>query len=250
MRLKTTPQNISDHATMTSLNHRPHSTQEVQRMFDSIAPTYDILNLMLSGGSHRRWESKLVDSLPEATSGICLDICTGTGALIPRLARRFSSVVGLDVSPNMLSIAKRKYGSMHKVSFIEADAQKLPFSDNCFDRITVAYGVRNLPDYRTGLKEIKRVLKPGGVVGILEFGQPSVPVWRQAFNLYSRTLMPLLGRIVSGDSHAYRYLPKTAAAFPCGKAFENDLIACGLSPTKTHSCLGGIAYIYVANKRT
>lgn len=235
---------------MTCPTHKPHSTQEVQRMFDSIAPTYDILNLMLSAGSHKAWESKLVDSLPEAPSGTCLDICTGTGALIPRLVRRFSSVVGLDVSPKMLSIAKRKYGGMHKVSFIKADAQKLPFSDNCFDRITVAYGVRNLPDYLAGLKEIARVLKPGGVLGILEFGQPRLAVWRQAFNLYSRTLMPLLGRIISGNSHAYTYLPQTAAAFPCGDLFAKDLIACGLSPTKTHSCMGGIAYIYVAKKGT
>ena len=227
---------------------RPTSTPEVRSMFDSIAKTYDLLNFVLSCGSHRAWESKLVKSLPELPSAKCLDLCTGTGALIPHLTKRFSSVVGLDISPQMLSIAKRKYGSWHKVSLIEADAQNLPFADNSFDRISIAYGIRNLPDYAKGLEEISRVLKPGGVVGILEFGQPTQWAWRYLFKFYSATVVPLLGSIISGNKHAYTYLPKTSASFPCGKRFEQKILAAGLAPIRTHKCMGGIAFIYTAQK--
>lgn len=229
--------------------YKPQSTPYVQAMFDNIAPTYDLLNSILSGGSHRVWESKLVDVLPDAPSALCLDLCTGTGALIPRLIKRFSTVVGLDVSPKMLAIAKKRFGSLHKVSFTEGDAQDLCFMDNSFDRITVAYGIRNLPDYSTGIAEIRRVLKPGGFVGILEFGQPRSPLWKMLFNAYSASVVPILGKMISGNGDAYAYLPKTASIFPCGANFEKELIAQGLSPIKTITCMGGIAYIYLAQKR-
>lgn len=186
--------------------------------------------------------------LPDAPSALCLDLCTGTGALIPKLSKRFSTVIGLDVSPKMLAIAKRRFGSLHKVSFTEGDAQALGFTDNSFDRITVSYGIRNLPDYSRGIAEIRRVLKPGGFVGILEFGQPRSILWRILFNIYSASVVPILGKVISGNRDAYAYLPRTASVFPCGKDFENELLAQGLSPIKTISCMGGIAYIYLAQK--
>lgn len=229
--------------------YKPQSTSYVQAMFDSIAPTYDLLNSLLSGGSHRAWESKLVGLLPDAPSAVCLDLCTGTGALIPKLTKRFSTVIGLDVSPRMLAIAKNRFGSLHKVSFTEGDAQDLRFMDDSFDRITVSYGIRNLPNYSRGIAEIRRVLKPGGFVGILEFGQPHSPLWRMLFNAYSASVVPVLGKLISGNGDAYAYLPKTASVFPCGKNFEKELIAQGLSPVKTIACMGGIAYIYLARKR-
>lgn len=229
--------------------YQPKDTPYVKAMFDSIAPTYDLLNSLLSVGSHRAWESKLVGLLPEAPSALCLDLCTGTGALIPKLTKRFSSVIGLDISPKMLAIAKKRFGSLHKVSFTEGDVQDLHFMDNSFDRITVSYGVRNLPDYPKGLAEIRRVLKPGGFVGILEFGQPTSTLWKTLFNAYSASVVPMLGKLVSGNGDAYTYLPKTSSIFPCGENFEKELIDQGLSPIKTISCMGGIAYIYLARKR-
>jgi demethylmenaquinone methyltransferase/2-methoxy-6-polyprenyl-1,4-benzoquinol methylase len=235
-------------STVTSLD-RPSSTTEVQVMFDAIAPRYDLLNSLLSGGLHRVWEKRLARRVPPNSDGRCLDLCTGTGALIPFLAPSYREVVGVDISSEMLQRARDRFQSVANLSFHEGDAQALAFDNHSFDAVTVAYGVRNWPERERGLSEIARVLRPGGAVGILEFGQPRNPLWRWIFSLYSRYVIPTVGGLISGSRRAYEYLPRTSAAFPCGKEFEALLKGAGLVPVHTQSLCGGIAYIYIAEKR-
>jgi len=217
-------------------------------MFDAIAPTYDLLNSVLSGGMHRIWEQALVASVPASPQGRCLDLCTGTGALVPRLVKKFRAVVGVDISPQMLQVARSRFQPLSNVEWVEADAQKLPFEDASFDCLTVSYGIRNVPNLEFGLSEMCRVVKPGGTIAILEFGTPRNSLWRGLFSLYSNYIIPLVGGMLSGQRGAYEYLPTTAAAFPYGDAFEALLVKSGLAPQKTRRLMGGVAYIYVATR--
>jgi demethylmenaquinone methyltransferase/2-methoxy-6-polyprenyl-1,4-benzoquinol methylase len=227
---------------------RPENTDKVRMMFDAIARRYDFLNTVLSCGLHRVWESRLVRELPGGSGGRCLDLCTGTGALVPLLVRRYSEVVGIDISTEMLNVARRRWSSLPNVTWCEGDAQSLACRDGEFDAVTVAYGVRNWPDFRVGLAEVLRVVRPGGCVGILEFGQPRNAVWRWCFSLYSRYVIPTLGGLVSGTRAPYEYLPRTSAVFPCGEDFEVVLKEVGFSGVRRISLLGGVAHIYIASK--
>lgn len=233
--------------TLTSLE-RPANSAEVQAMFDAIAPRYDLLNSLLSGGMHKVWERRLVHSLPDWPEATCLDLCTGTGALVPALAKRFRRVVGVDISAQMLDRARQRFAKLRNAEWYEGDAQNLSFGSSEFDVVTVAYGVRNWPDRERGLREIARVLRPGGRVGILEFGQPQNPVWGAAFRMYSRYIIPCIGGAISGHRAAYEYLPKTSATFPCGDEFNTVLARTGLTARVTSSLFGGVAYIYIAEK--
>jgi demethylmenaquinone methyltransferase/2-methoxy-6-polyprenyl-1,4-benzoquinol methylase len=228
-------------------------------MFDSIAPTYDLLNTVLSIGTHRLWERHVVGLLPQRHSlqaaaplekgkTVCLDLCTGTGALVPRLIPRFDQVVGADISSYMLAQAKRRFAHLKGVEWIEADAQQLPFSAESFTAISVAYGVRNLPSPLTGLREMYRVARPGAHLAVLEFGQPSNLLWRRIFEVYSRVVIPAIGGALSGNRAAYTYLPETSAAFPCGPEFEAILREAGWEPLKTTALMGGVAFSYLAKK--
>ena len=217
-------------------------------MFESIAGRYDLLNTVLSCGLHRLWEARLVSELPAEPAGRCLDLCTGTGALIPRLMRRYREVVGVDISPKMLEVARKRFSRFGNVKLCEDDAQRLSFKDAEFDVVTVAYGVRNWPDTRAGLSQMYRVLRPGGSVGILEFGQPKNGLWSRFFGLYSRYIIPAVGGAVSGNRAPYEYLPKTSAVFPCGETFINLLRGAGFSEIRVVELAGGVAYIYVARR--
>jgi demethylmenaquinone methyltransferase/2-methoxy-6-polyprenyl-1,4-benzoquinol methylase len=235
-------------APLISSLDRPTNSAEVRRMFDSIAPTYDVLNTVLSLGLHRVWEKRLVVSLPVDKGATCLDLCTGTGALVPRLATRFDKVVGADISPQMLAVARKRWTALANCEWREVDAQAMPFSDSSFDAITVAYGVRNLPDPERGLSEMWRVCVEGGWLAVLEFGQPRNRMWRGMFSFYSNTIIPFIGGLISGQRRAYQYLPKTSAKFPCGSAFEEMMIRAGWSPERTISLCGGVAFIYLGRK--
>jgi demethylmenaquinone methyltransferase/2-methoxy-6-polyprenyl-1,4-benzoquinol methylase len=217
-------------------------------MFDAIASRYDLLNTVLSCGMHRVWESRLVRSLPADHSGRCLDLCTGTGALVPRLAERYREVVGVDISPQMLAVAKKSWRSIANVTWQEEDAQNLSFGESEFDAVTVAYGVRNWPDVTAGLAEVYRVLRRGGSVAILEFGQPHNRVWKWCFGLYSRWIIPAIGGLISGTRAPYEYLPRTSAVFPCGDRFVTALEDVGFSRVRQCSLMGGVAFMYCASK--
>ena len=229
-------------------SRRPADTQQVRAMFDAIAPTYDLLNGILSGGAHRIWERVFVRYLPTLPTGRCLDLCTGTGALVPRLAAKFGRVVAADISPRMLQVARSRFVSLSNVDWVEADAQRLPFEDSSFNCLTVSYGVRNVPNLEQGMSEMWRVLKPGGTLAILEFGTPPNRLWNRIFSLYSKHVIPVIGGLLSGQRGAYEYLPATAAAFPCGDQFQALLIKAAFEPCVTRRLLGGVAYIYVAKR--
>jgi demethylmenaquinone methyltransferase/2-methoxy-6-polyprenyl-1,4-benzoquinol methylase len=226
----------------------PSSTAAVRSMFDAIANTYDLLNSILSLGLHRIWEGRLVALLTAAPAGKSLDLCTGTGALVARLSEKFGSVVAADISPQMLRVGSARHASLQKCSWVEADAQAMPFADNTFDAVTISYGIRNLPDPTKGLSEALRVAKPGGELAVLEFGQPANRLWRMIFNLYGRYVIPTIGGIISGSRGPYEYLPRTASAFPCGQRFEALLREVGWVPERTVTLCGGVAFMYKARK--
>ena len=237
-------ENISD---MSSLS-RPVSVGDVRSMFDKIAPTYDKLNGVLSLGINRLWERRLVRNLPRVGGGLVLDVCTGTGALVPRLAPHFRGVVAVDISKEMLSRGRKRCQDIPQTAWIESDAQDMPFADGSFEVISVSYGIRNIPSPEKGLREMYRVCLPGGTIGVLEFGQPTNKYLSKLYQWYSKNVIPRVGAYISGDDGAYQYLPRTAAAFPCGAEFEDLLKTTGWIPRKTISLCGGIAFIYIAEK--
>jgi demethylmenaquinone methyltransferase/2-methoxy-6-polyprenyl-1,4-benzoquinol methylase len=195
------------------------AAQNVQAMFNNIAPKYDLLNHLISMGLDRHWWRKTAQAFapilrnPEAR---IVDICCGTGdqtfALLKLRAPNATRITGLDFSAQMLDRARCKYAT-DPIDWIEGDAMHLPFADNSLDLITAAFGFRNLTDYAGGLREIARVLKPGGQIGILEANQPE-GLSAIVYNTYFRHIAPLIGGLLSGDRAAYRYLPDSVARFP------------------------------------
>lgn len=228
----------------TSISPTPKVVaHEVQAMFGSIAPRYDITNSVLSMGIHHLWKRLVVRRVP-AGVGPVLDLCTGTGDLLPLLERRAHGVIGGDFCLPMLECGRARGRS--KAPLVQCDALNLPFAAETFAAVTVAFGVRNLEDLRRGLAEMQRVIQPGGKLIVLEFGQPRWAPFRAVYNWYSAVLMPWIGGVLTGNRSAYTYLPKTAKAFPCGAAFEDILREVGFQTTRCDSLSGGIAYIYEA----
>ena len=195
------------------------AAEHVREIFNSIAPSYDLLNHLLSMGLDRRWWSRTARSFrsiltrPEAR---VLDICCGTGdmtaALLAQRPANSEPITGLDFSAEMLARARIKYASANAL-WVEGDAMHLPYPDNSFDLVTSAFGFRNLTNYAEGLTEIHRVLKPGGRIGILECNQPD-GLSGALYNLYFKHILPIVGGMISGDRAAYRYLPASVERFP------------------------------------
>ncbi len=191
---------------------------QIRRMFSSVAHRYDLLNHVLSLSIDRWWRyvtrQELLRRLPAAP--LVLDLCTGTGDLALELSRR-TRVVGCDFCHPMLVralVKSQRRGRNGPVRWVEGDALRLPFPASCFDGATVAFGLRNLEDYRSGLSEMLRVLKPGGWLAVLEFSLPTLPVVRPAYLFYFTRVLPRLGRLVSGQEGPYSYLPQSVQEFP------------------------------------
>ena len=218
------------------------SAATVRQMFDSIAPRYDLLNTVLSGGIHKRWRRDALQFIPEGVER-ALDVCCGTGDLLPLIATRAKLVMGVDFSSEMLKISRARHPNFF---VIEGDALKLPFRDASFDLVTVAFGVRNFEDLESGLHEIRRVLTVQGRLIVLEFGQPSSAIFGKLYNCYSNYILPHIGAFLSGNREAYRYLPKTAKNFPCGKEFTEILERAGFVAQHFKAHTFGIAYSYLA----
>jgi demethylmenaquinone methyltransferase / 2-methoxy-6-polyprenyl-1,4-benzoquinol methylase len=224
----------------------------VREMFDNISHRYDFLNHFLSFGIDRAWRSKLVRILSRYKPETVLDVATGTADLaiaIARLSPR--KIVGIDISGKMLEIGRKKLmdkGLSKAITLQLADAEKIPFPNNSFDAVTVAFGVRNYENLELGLSEMIRVLRPGGVILILEFSHPGSFPMKQLYAVYSRYVIPLTGRLISGNNKAYTYLPESVAAFPSGKKFLDILDKLGMNNSRQVSLSGGIASIYQAEK--
>lgn len=224
----------------------------VRAMFDDISPKYDFLNHFLSFGIDKLWRRKLVKMLGNHNPESVLDVATGTGDMAIAIAGlKPRKIVGIDISGKMLDVGRKKItglGLDDLITLRVADAEKIPFSDNSFHAITVAFGVRNYGDLRLGLAEMRRVLRPGGVMMILEFSHPRTFPMKQLYGIYSRYIIPLLGRTVSKNSQAYQYLPDSVAAFPSGDDFVAILNETGLKNARYITLSNGIASIYTAEK--
>jgi demethylmenaquinone methyltransferase/2-methoxy-6-polyprenyl-1,4-benzoquinol methylase len=232
------------------------SSDDVREMFDGIVPRYDLLNRLMTGGRDVAWRRLAVREaarhLTPATASV-LDIATGTGDLALELERAgFASVVGLDFSAPMLQEAERKAleqpGGTSLVSWVQGDAMSLPFAADTFDAVTVGFGLRNMPDYLGALREVVRVLKPGGTFVCLETSPLPSPMLRSVFEFSMRTGLPLLGGVLSGDREAYAYLPQSSAVFPDAESLGRLMQVAGLRNVRyLRRGLGAVA-IHVGRK--
>ncbi len=224
-------------------------------MFAEIAPRYDLMNHVLSIGIDIRWRRKTVTQLRLSGSLPILDCCTGTGDLALMLAKHVRGrvdVVGTDFCAPMLQIAKRKHASSYSdlpVRFLEADAQALPFGDGVFQAVTVAFGLRNVQDTDLGLRELIRVCAPGGQVAVLEFSQPTLPVFKQIYSAYFKHVLPRIGqRFAKNDKSAYEYLPNSVLEFPSGQALADRMQQAGLRTVRVLPFTFGVASLYLGER--
>lgn len=228
-------------------------TEQVAQMFDNIAGKYDFLNHFLSAGIDRSWRRKAIDELKEIRPQRVLDVATGTGDLaFEALRLKPRKITGVDISEEMLKLARGKAENRavkeEQMKFRKADSEKLPFSDNSFDAVTVGFGVRNFEHIEKGLSAMLRVLRPGGKLVILEFSKPrSFPV-KQLYGFYSFKILPFFGRLFSKDKAAYSYLPQSVAVFPDGKDFLKLMERSGFRETTARSLTLGICSIYTGKK--
>ncbi len=242
------PQNITPYK-----DSRQGKKAQVTQMFDTISENYDGLNRVISFGNDVRWRRKVVNIVRKQSPQSILDIATGTGDLAIALTKTGAQkIVGLDISPGMLKVGKRKVrekGVANQVSMVVGDSEALPFEKGSFDAVTVAFGVRNFEDLEKGLSEILRVLKPLGVLVVLETSVPRNPIYRFGYNVYSKNILPLIGRLFSKDRAAYSYLSESAAVFPHGQEFNNILGKIGFIGMEHRPQTFGVASIYVATKK-
>lgn len=230
-----------------------HKREQVERMFDNIAHSYDLLNHSLSWGIDRRWRRIAIDSLRAFKPQQILDIATGTGDFAILSARRLQpqSVTGADISEGMMQIARQKVKEKeldHIIRFQREDCSSLSFPDDTFDAVTVAYGVRNFENLDEGLRETCRVLKPGGHLLIVELSSPKNFPMKQLFAVYAKIVMPAIGRLISKDRSAYTYLPATMAAFPQGEVMQGILKKAGFREVYFKRFTFGISTMYLATK--
>jgi demethylmenaquinone methyltransferase/2-methoxy-6-polyprenyl-1,4-benzoquinol methylase len=223
---------------------------EVREMFGSIAHRYDLTNSVLSMGIHHLWRHVLVGQLPASKDKLVLDLCSGTGDLVPLLEKRFGKTIAGDFCFPMMVSGREKFRHRNSGSprFVQSDALMLPFPDNSFDIISVAFGVRNLENLHAGLTEMHRVLKPAGHLLVLEFGQPRGMIFGPLFRLYSKIVMPLIGGLLTGNRYAYTYLPQTSRDFPCASSFVSHLTEAGFTQSRYRALTGGVAYAYCSSK--
>ena len=226
--------------------------EQVTQMFDTISKEYDGLNRVISFGTDIKWRKKVVQIITKTNPVKVLDIATGTGDLAISLVKtNASKIVGLDISEGMLNVGKEKVTKLNLNETIEmvlGDSENIPFKNNEFDAITVAFGVRNFENLEKGLSEIYRVLKPGGTFVVLETSVPSKFPFKQGYKIYTNFIMPAIGKIFSKDKVAYQYLSDSAASFPYGEAFNNILQKIGFNTIENKPQTFGVASIYVAKK--
>lgn len=221
--------------------------EEVARMFGAIAPTYDLLNHLLSLNVDRLWRHRAVRALHPRPGEVVVDLCTGTGDLALALGRRGVRVVGVDFSRPMLERALRKDGR-RGLRFVLGDALRLPLQDGSADGVTVAFGVRNFEDLPMGLREMARVLRPGGRLVVLEFSHPRPGLFGALYRLYFQRVLPAVGRLVSGVRGPYGYLPATVDLFPDPPAFAELLRRAGFRDVVQKPLTGGIATLHAARR--
>lgn len=226
--------------------------EQVTEMFDTISKEYDGLNRVISFGIDVKWRNKVVKIVSKKQPENILDIATGTGDLAINLAStNAKEIIGLDISNGMLEVGRKKIASKKLesiISMVIGDSENLPFEDNTFDAITVAFGVRNFENLEKGLSEILRVLKPNGIFVILETSVPTNPIYKFGYKIYSKFILPTIGKLFSKDKIAYNYLSESASVFPYGETLNNILRKIGFINVEDKPQTMGVATIYTASK--
>lgn len=227
--------------------------EQVTQMFDTISGNYDGLNRVISFGIDIKWRKKVLKLVAAKNPKTILDIATGTGDLAILMSEtNAEKIVGLDLSVGMLEVGKTKIAAKslsNKIEMVVGDSENLPFDDNSFDAITVAFGIRNFETLDKGLAEIYRVLKPNGIFVILETSNPTKTPYKQGYTFYTKNILPIIGKLFSKDNVAYGYLSESASVFPFGEALNNILRKIGFIDVVAMPQTFGVATIYSATKK-
>ena len=228
-------------------------SEQIKSMFDNIAPAYDFMNRAMTFGIDRCWRRKAVDMLSKSTPREILDVATGTGDLAMLMARRIkgSTITGVDLSEGMIAVGRKKIddaGLSARITLDCGDCLNLPWEANSFDAVTVAYGVRNFENLLQGYREMLRVLRPGGTINVIELSTPTSPIIKPLYKLYTRYIIPTVGRMVSKDVRAYAYLPESIAAVPQRQAMTSLMAEAGFTNTAYRTLTFGTCCIYTATK--
>lgn len=241
-----------------SISTKPYKNSEVGKkeqvaqMFDTISAKYDNLNRVISFGIDVKWRKKILQMVAKTNPTTILDIATGTGDLAILMAQtNAKKIVGLDISAGMLAVGQTKIDAKKlsdKIEMVLADSEKIPYPDNHFDAVTVAFGIRNFEHLEVGLSEILRVLKPRGIFVILETSVPEKFPIKQGYKLYTKNILPIIGKLFSKDKVAYQYLCDSASIFPYGERLNNILQKTGFIQVAHQPQTFGVATIYSATK--
>jgi demethylmenaquinone methyltransferase/2-methoxy-6-polyprenyl-1,4-benzoquinol methylase len=227
---------------------------KIQEMFSSIAHRYDLLNRLLSFGRDRYWRRFAISQLPEINYGVFLDVATGTADIAIEIAKRYPPglrVMGVDFSDRMIKLGREKVqrmGYQERVDLCLGDATSLPFEDNSFEASIIAFGIRNVKDYRQGIREMTRVVKRGGKVVILEFTGIKDSLIKAPHHLYIRRILPLIGEVISGGKGAYRYLPASMLDFPAPDELKRVMEESGLQDVRYHKLTFGVTTVHIGTK--
>lgn len=227
--------------------------EQVEEMFDNIAPAYDFMNRAMTFGIDRLWRAKAVDIIRQDGPGAILDVATGTADLAILMAKEMpgAMITGIDLSEGMIAAGEKKIGKsglQDRVTLRRADCLDLPFEDASFDCVTVAYGVRNFEHLLEGYRQMLRVLRPGGMLCVIELSTPTSSLVKPFYQLYTRYIIPTVGRLVSDDVRAYSYLPESIAAVPQGEQMCRIMIDAGFTDATFRSLTFGTCTIYTARR--
>lgn len=261
------------HMAKTYFDPGEQRAARVSELFARIAPRYDLINDLQSFGLHRYWKRRVIQLARPCPGQRALDVCCGTGDLLLALARRGAEVVGLDFSEQMLEVAERRTSESRSpkdrspappdnhasrithhpapaAHCIRADAQRIPFPDASFDIVTVAYGLRNLANWESGLQEMHRVTRTGGRLVVLDFGKPDNLAWRKLYYLYLRLFVPCLGRVFCGSAAAYAYILESLQHYPAQHGVAAKMRDLGLANVRIVNLMGGVMTINYGEKRS
>ncbi len=228
-----------------SYSSGPERSHRVRQLFSRIASRYDLINDVQSFGMHRLWKRTLIRSANIRAGERALDVCCGTGDIAVRLAQAGATVVGSDFTPEMLVQARAR---SEQIKWVQADALELPFPNDHFDVVTIGYGLRNLSDFPRGVRELVRVLKPGGRLLILDFGKPANRLWRAVYFAYLRAVVPMFGLIFCGDSAAYSYILESLEHYPAQEGVTTLLNQSNCAEVRVENFFGGAMSLHIATK--
>ena len=226
--------------------------EQVHTVFQNISKKYDRLNNIISFEQHKVWRKRVMKEMSVKKGSTALDVCCGTADWTIALSKAVGpqgEVTGLDFSENMLEVGKEKTAHMDNIHLVHGDAMNLPFDDASFDYVTIGFGLRNVPDYLGALKEMERVLKPGGMIVCLETSQPTLPVFKQVYRLYFKFVMPIFGKLFAKSKEEYEWLQQSTFDFPGKEKLKRLFEQAGFSNIKVRSFTGGVAVMHLGYKQ-